>query len=66
MKNIDMFQFIQKGMRGGISYISIRYGKANTKYIKNYNDRAPSKYIMYINDNSLYGWAESVSSNWWF
>lgn len=34
MKNIDMFQFIKKGMRGGISYISIRYGKANNKYIK--------------------------------
>lgn len=34
MTEIDIFQYIEKGMHGGISYISIRYGKANNKYIK--------------------------------
>ena len=46
-------------MRGGISYIANRYGKANNKYMKDYNEKAPSKYIMYLDANNLYGWAMS-------
>ena len=30
MTDIDMFQFIEKGTRGGISYIA-RFGEANKK-----------------------------------
>ena len=48
MTDIEMFQFIEKGMRGGVSYIANRYGNANNKYIKEYDEKAPSKYIMYV------------------
>ena len=30
----DMYLFIEKGMRGGISYITRRHSKANNKYIQ--------------------------------
>ena len=55
MTNIDMFQFIEKEMRGGISYIANRYGKENNKYMKTYDEKTPPKCIMYLDCNNLYG-----------
>ena len=59
MTDDDMFQFIKKGMRVGVSCIVNRHGKASNKYIKEYNEKAPSKYIMYLDANNLYDWAMS-------
>ena len=57
--DIDMQLFIEKGMRGGISYISHRHAKANNPYMKFYNPKNDKTYIIYLDINNLYGWAMS-------
>ena len=54
-----MYLFIEKGLRGGISYIENRYAEANNKQMKNYDPKRPSKFITYLDMNNLYGWAMS-------
>ena len=55
--DIDMYLFIEKGLRGGISYIAQRYAKANNKYMKDYGPKRPSNFINCLDMNNLYGWA---------
>ena len=61
ISDIGMHFFIEKGMRGGISYNSKRHSKANNKHMKSYNSSEEIKFIMYFDANNLYGWAMSQS-----
>ena len=54
----DVLLMIEKGIRGGVSMISTRYGKANNPYMgDSYDPNQPTKYISYLDANNLYGWA---------
>ena len=59
ISDINKYLFIEKGLRGGISYIAKRYAKANNKYLNDYDPKKPSTFISCLDMNSLYGWAMS-------
>ena len=62
ISEIDMYLFVEKGMRGGVSYIAKRYSKANNKYTKFYDDTKPSKYITYLDaSNNMFGQSVNIS-----
>ena len=46
--------FIEKGLRGGISYIATRYAKAKNKYINDYDPKKSSTFISYLDMNNLW------------
>ena len=55
----NMYLFIEKGLRGGISMVSHRHAQANNQYMENYNNEEPTSFIQYLDANNLYGWAMS-------
>ena len=55
----DMYIFFEKGRRGRLSFICVRYSKANNKCSKSYETEQESKHIMNLDDNNLYGYAMS-------
>ena len=60
LSNPDMLLMFERCIRGGISMVSNRYGKANNKYMKGgFNKNEPSTYIMNLDENNLYGYVMS-------
>ena len=61
LSNPDMLLMFEKGIRGGISIISNRYGEANNKYMgQGFKKSELKKYLMYLDANNLYGCAMSM------
>ena len=55
--DIEMHQFLENGMRGGISMITHRFAQANNKYLQEYDLEKPTSFITYQDSNNLYGLA---------
>ena len=45
ISDIDQYLFIEKGLRGGISYIAKRHSKGNNECCPDYDKNKPSKLI---------------------
>ena len=60
LSDLNMLLIFEKGIRGGISMISNRYGEANNKYMGNrFNKNKLKKHLIYLDANNLYGDAMS-------
>jgi len=49
---------LETNLRGGIATIFKRYASANNKHVEGYNDSEESRYITYLDANSLYATAQ--------
>jgi hypothetical protein len=61
LDDIDMVNMIQKGIRGDVSMITQKYGKANNPKVPDYDEKAPRSWIAYLDMNDLYGAAMEES-----
>ena len=56
-----MYLFFEKGMKGGVFFVSKRYSKASNKYLTSYDPKELAKYITDLDKNNLYGYPMSKS-----
>ena len=59
ISNPDIHLFIERGMRGGICYVSKKCSKVNNEFCPDYDETKQKVYIKYLDMNDLYGKAMS-------
>lgn len=55
--NIEMYQMLEKGIRGGLAQCSLRHAVASNKYLPKFDNSKPPSYLIYLDCNNLYGYA---------
>ena len=57
VSDLEMFDFIERGKRGGVNTVMRRHAEANNKYMGDkFDPSKPSSFILYPDANSLYCW----------
>lgn len=57
ISDIEIYQMLEKGIRGGLAQCSLRYAKANNKFLADYDPKAPDTFLAYLDCVNLYGHA---------
>lgn len=57
INDLDIYQMLEKGIRGGLAQCSLRHARANNKYVPNFDDSKLSSFLIYLDCNNLYGYA---------
>ena len=50
----ETYDFLKKGIRGGVSMIPHRYAEANNPGLESYDTTRPTSYLVYLDCNALY------------
>ena len=56
ISDLGMYLYLEKGMKGRVSYIFKRCSKASNKYLKYYDPKQELKHIIYLGANNSYGY----------
>ena len=57
----DIYKMIERGLRGGMTQVSVLKVEADNKYMKDlYDKKKEQSYILYLDANNLYGLAMSM------
>ena len=59
LDDVDQLLMVEKGIRGGNSNVFKRFATANNKFMKNFDEKQTSRFLVYLDANNLYGWAMS-------
>ena len=59
--NEEMYTFLERSIRGGVSQISKRVAIANNENCQDFDPLKPISHLIYLDANNLYGWAMSQS-----
>lgn len=57
ISDLEIYQFLEKGIRGGLAQCTHRHATANNKYLPDFDDTKPTQYLIYLDCNNLYGYA---------
>lgn len=57
ISDLEIYEFLEKGIRGGLAQCSLRNAVANNKYLSDFDESQPSTYLIYLDCNNLYGYA---------
>ena len=63
--DLDMYEIIENELRGGMCQVSHKHIKANSKYMRPYNEDFSSSSINHLDTNNLYGLAMSQKTPLW-
>ena len=65
ISDVDQYLFVDKGLRGRISFIAKKNSKSNNEYSPDYDKNKPSTFISYLAMTNLYDWAMNEYLPYW-